>query len=77
MQRFFTVLTMICLMLTFFVSHVAYADPNGDVDVAEKNEESDKRDGNTAYNHFQNANTFYLLAKSEYEANAAKIARGR
>lgn len=77
MQRFCTVLTMICLMLMFFVSHAAYADdPNGDVEVAKSNEASALRKGNSAYDHFQNANTFYLLAKAEYEANAKKIERG-
>lgn len=77
MQRFFTVLTMPCLMLTFFVLRAAHADdPNGDVEVARDNEQSGLRDGNTAYENLQNAHIFYILAKAEYEANEAKIKKG-
>ncbi len=77
MQRIFTVLTLTCLTLTFFVSYAAYADFNGDVDVAEKNITTDKDDADTQYNVMQNANILYLLAKSEYEANETKIKRGK
>ncbi len=77
MQRIFTVLTLTCLMLTFFVSDTAHAMPNGDVDVAEKNEASDKRKANTQYFIMLNTNILYGKAKSEYEANEASIERGR
>ena len=56
MQRFFTVLIMACLMLTFFVLHAAHADdPNGEVEIARDNEVSDLHVGNTAYENLQNA----------------------
>ena len=76
MQRFFTALTLTCLMLTFFVSDAAHTMWNGDVDIAEKNITTDKDDADTQYDVMQNANILYLLAKSEYEANEAKIERG-
>ncbi len=76
MYRIFTVLTLTCFLYTFFVSYAAHADYNEDVDVAEKNEDKAADDADTQFDVMVNANTLYLLAKSEYEANEAKIERG-
>ncbi len=77
MQRFFTVLILTCLMLTFFVSHAAHSDlEDDDLAIAERNEITYKDRGDTAYDAVRNANFLYLLAKAEYDKNAAKIERG-
>ncbi|MDE0637524.1 MAG: hypothetical protein OXI43_16935 [Candidatus Poribacteria bacterium] len=76
MQKFFTVLTLTFLMLTFFVWDAAHADWNGDVDVAKLNESTAKRKADTQYDVVRNAASLYSTAKSEYEENEAKIERG-
>jgi hypothetical protein len=77
MQRIFTVLTLTCLILTFFVWNAAHADPNGDVDVKEKNGTTAKGKADTQYFVMLNTNILYGEAKSEYEENESRIKRGR
>lgn len=76
MQRLFTFLTLTFLILPFFVSGTAYANENGDVDVAKANEVTDKDRADSEYITLLNANILYLMAQSEYEANKSKIERG-
>ena len=76
MQRIFTILTLTCLILTFFVWDAAHADWNGEVDTAEQNEATAKRDADIQYDVMRNAASLYSMAKSEYEKNEAKIERG-
>lgn len=78
MQRVFTFLSLTFLIFTFFVLDATHAnnDVMGNLDTAEKNEVSDLRDANTAYDNLQYSNSLYLMAQSEYNKNREKIERG-
>lgn len=76
MQRIFTVLTLICIILTVFAWNTAYAGWNGYVDTKEKNITTDKDKAETQYDVMQYANGLYDTAKEKYEANEAEIERG-